>query len=119
MFVDLKITRDLEALLGVYDKHKKTAGFNVFACTWDNVIEQMQQAQRQYEQKGKKAGVIRGFFRHGKSAKMLLSPLLEVIPEDYGLNALKGGLGLLFHVCPLACFNYIRRLSSSTSMSVY
>ncbi len=25
---------------------------------------------------------------------MLLSPVLEVIPEDYGLNALKGGVGI-------------------------
>lgn len=57
----------------------------------------MQEAQRRYEQNGQR-NVVRGFFRHGKSTKMLLSPLLEVIPEDYGLNVLKGGLGLIFNV---------------------
>jgi hypothetical protein len=57
----------------------------------------MQEARLLYEQKGQKS-TIRGLFRRGKSAKEVVSPLLEVIPEDYGLKALKGGLGLLFNV---------------------
>jgi len=90
-------TSDLEELLGLYNKHKRASDFDVLTCTWNDVLEQMQIAQRRYEQKGQ-TNIIRGLFRHGKSAKTILSPLLAVIPEDYGLNALKGGLGLIFNV---------------------
>jgi len=57
----------------------------------------MHEAQQSYQQKGQRSA-IRGFFRHGQSIKMVFSPLLEVIPEDHGLKALKGGLVLLFGV---------------------
>lgn len=86
-------------MLGIYAQMRGLKDPDVEECTWQDVLDKMHEAQQSYQAKGQRNSV-RGFFRHGKSIKMVLTPLLEVIPEDYGLRALKGGLTLLFSVSP-------------------
>lgn len=93
----LPYCRDLDDLLGIYNDQRLTTDLDVTNCTWQDVMDKMNEAEMSYAQKGQRNNV-RGFFRHGRSAQMVVNPLLEVLPEDYGLRALKGGLTLLFNV---------------------
>jgi hypothetical protein len=71
----------------------------------------MHEAQDVYNAKGEK-NKARGVLRHGKAISENLTPLLDLIPDQYGLSVLRGGLALIFKVCKTRLDAEILRLTS-------
>lgn len=69
--------------------------FNPDLCSWDQVYDMIEAAERAYGKKGAKYPVRRAF-RHGNAITRNLKPLLEAIPDSDGLGLVKGGLTILF-----------------------
>jgi hypothetical protein len=91
-------TSDLEDALAMFQNTEHITEFDVKNCSWRDVLDQMHEAQDVYNAKGEK-NKARGLFRHGKAISENLTPLLALIPDQYGLNILRGGLALIFKVC--------------------
>jgi hypothetical protein len=91
-------TSDLEDALATYQNAEHIIEFDVKNCSWSDVLDQMHEAQDIYNAKGEK-NKARGLMRHGKAISESLTPLLNLIPDQYGLNVLRGGLALIFKVC--------------------
>ena len=70
-------------------------GVNPESCTWANVLDEMNRAKEEWEDKGKFR------VRNGDIIERVLLPLLDAIPTDNGLSLLKGALTVIFHVSSL------------------
>src|SRR4051812_17915787 len=89
---------DMVDVLDAYRRTRADTDIDVAGYDWNDVIKQMRIACSDYNEKGK-SSKIRGFFRkHASNVSAVLSPVLDLIPDDYGLQSLKGGLALLFNV---------------------
>ncbi|KAL8392082.1 hypothetical protein RB599_004844 [Gaeumannomyces hyphopodioides] len=66
------------------------------SCSWGTVFGEMDNAKREYEEKGK-IGAFRLRLRHGNGVQRNLAPFLECIPTDNGLGILKAGLAVIFN----------------------
>lgn len=71
------------------------------SCCWNNVIEELEDAHRVYQEKGDR-NFARRTFRQGSGVARNLIPMLESIPQDDGLGVLKGGFLVIFNVCDLS-----------------
>lgn len=73
------------------------AGFDPEACTWQEVLNEMENAEAEYRQKGQK-NLLRRVLRHGEAVGRNFAPFLDGLPDEKGLGLLKGGLVVLFNV---------------------
>jgi hypothetical protein len=71
--------------------------FDAETCSWDQVFEELKNAEEVYKGKGK-INPIRRVFRHGAGFSRTLRPLIDGIPQDNGLGLLRGGLQIIFNV---------------------
>jgi hypothetical protein len=71
--------------------------FDAETCSWDQVFEELNNAEEAYKVKGK-INPIRRAFRHGAGFSRTLRPLVDGIPQDNGLGLLRGGLQIIFNV---------------------
>jgi hypothetical protein len=70
-------------------------------CTWQDVVESMESATRAHTSK-ENSNILRSVPRNHALVTTLLG-LTEMIPEQYGLSVLRGGLSLVFKVMPFRC----------------
>ncbi|KAM0473505.1 hypothetical protein ACHAP7_008171 [Fusarium lateritium] len=70
--------------------------FDAETCSWDQVFEELNNAEEVYKGKGK-MNPIRRVFRHGAGFSRTLRPLVDGIPQDNGLGLLRGGLQVIFN----------------------
>lgn len=65
--------------------------------SWNEVLKVIQDAKDQYLEKAKR-NWFREKLRKGEDVATVLQNLTEMIPEEYGLGVLRGGLSILFTV---------------------
>lgn len=65
--------------------------------SWNDVMKLIQEAENQYMEKAKR-NWFRQKLRKGEDVATVLQNLTEMIPEEYGLGVLRGGLSILFTV---------------------
>ncbi|KAF8852565.1 hypothetical protein BDZ45DRAFT_678257, partial [Acephala macrosclerotiorum] len=94
-FTTKKPYHDLKDVLDVCIEAGEKFDFNVLDCKWSDVVGQMQKAQDVYKAKGDK-NPLRVFFRQGQTMGTTIVPLLDIIPDQWGLNILRAGLTLIF-----------------------
>lgn len=96
------VCRDLEKLLNAHDG--ASTGEIYRECKWATLFDVMLHARAKYEGDGHVAR--RDAARFGLD---LTSKIVELIPEDWGLGVLRGGMALLLKVRimnnPLSCLN--------------
>lgn len=68
-------------------------------CTWDDILNLMISARRDYEAKASGLkGLFRKAWRKAGNNSTRIAPIFEMIPDDTGLSVLKGGLGWILTV---------------------
>jgi len=72
-------------------------GCKTESCTWNDVFERIDAVKEAYDAKAPK-GSFRSFIRNGKADATTLNSLCFIIPEEYGLGVLRGGLSFIFQV---------------------
>lgn len=82
--------RDLERIIEAHD-NDETTEVKVEHVTWDLLFEQMAAAKEEHD---KKSGVTS---KMAVGANMM-SDYINLIPDEFGLGILKGGLSLIFGV---------------------
>ncbi|OTA00683.1 hypothetical protein A9Z42_0009300 [Trichoderma parareesei] len=82
---------DLEKILNAHDE--AGTGTKYRECEWATVFDIMFQARAKYEGDGRAARQDAALFGFN-----LTSEIMELIPEDWGLRTLRGGLALLLKV---------------------
>ncbi|KAI4629071.1 uncharacterized protein J4E87_003331 [Alternaria ethzedia] len=70
-------------------------GCKTESCTWNDVFERIDAMKEAYDAKAPK-GSFRSFIRNGKADATTLNSLCFIIPEEYGLGVLRGGLSFIF-----------------------
>ncbi|OOF94721.1 hypothetical protein ASPCADRAFT_148585, partial [Aspergillus carbonarius ITEM 5010] len=86
---ELATIRDLENLLKQHDATTSPDEPKFYQYSWQMVLKTLDEA--------KEAGSSRSSFASAAIQGLeLLSPLKDVIPDEYGLNVVKGVLGLVF-----------------------
>ncbi|KAM6524476.1 hypothetical protein FALCPG4_010088 [Fusarium falciforme] len=80
---------DLKQILDAHDKDPATE-LKVSYSSWDTVFEQMADAKRRHEDKT-------DYNSKAEVAINLMSSYINIIPDEYGLGVLKGGLALIFN----------------------
>ena len=75
---------------------KPPLDFELKGCTWDTVLDQMDRATGEYHERGQNAA--RSAFRKLGDVAVIISPVLERIPDENGLSVLHGGLAIMFSV---------------------
>ncbi|KAI0547032.1 hypothetical protein F4679DRAFT_378085 [Xylaria curta] len=79
---------------------------NIDNCTWEDVFRCMANAQDDYEKKATKSrGFVRKLFRWAGDVADNVDPLLDLIPDDYGLGILSAGISLIFLLAKTASQN--------------
>lgn len=68
-----------------------------FLQSWNDVLELIKDAEDQCFEKCKGSWFRRNL-RRGEDVAAVLQNLTEMIPEEYGLGVLRGGLSMLFTV---------------------
>ncbi|KAF2646934.1 hypothetical protein P280DRAFT_21778 [Massarina eburnea CBS 473.64] len=66
-------------------------------CTWDDMLEQMAKARDVYFAKGTKSKV-RAVLRQGTDIANAISPVISLMPQQYGLQVIQVGLAMIFKV---------------------
>jgi hypothetical protein len=69
--------------------------FDPINCSWDEVLDQMKKAKSDLDTDKKPGRKVESFFAN---AAPYAEQWLELIPDEYGLSVLKGGLALVFAV---------------------
>lgn len=82
--------RDLKQILDAHDKDPATE-LKVSGSSWDTVFDQMADAKRHHEGKT-------DYSSKAEVGINLMSSYINIIPDEYGLGVLKGGLALIFSV---------------------
>jgi hypothetical protein len=72
-------------------------GKDMGKITWEDIIDAMDSARTSYISKGER-NMARRVLRHGAALEVVFEPLLGLIPDQYGLNIIRGGLVVLFKV---------------------
>lgn len=86
------------------ERHRENGGscFDTTGkCTWADVLDEMSRAEKEYEYFAKGRGsknIGRRAFRKAGDYASAVSPWLNLIPDDDGMNVLSGGLRLVFQV---------------------
>ena len=92
----------LEAILSSFDDSGTGTGTGTGPPdrnpSWDDVLDSIQKGKEAYETKGTN-NPVRGLIREGKEVAHILDSLVQLIPDEKGLSALKGGLSFIFKVC--------------------
>ncbi|KAI8668518.1 hypothetical protein NCS55_00878000 [Fusarium keratoplasticum] len=79
---------DLKQILDAHDKDPATE-LKVSGSSWDTVFDQMADAKRHHEGKT-------DYSSKAEVGINLMSSYINIIPDEYGLGVLKGGLALIF-----------------------
>ncbi|KAL8306123.1 hypothetical protein RB597_003278 [Gaeumannomyces tritici] len=88
------------------------------SCSWEKVLSEMDNAQREYEQKGK-IGAVQLRPRSSSGFQHNLTTVLDCIPTDNGLGILKAGLAVIFNAVKRrsdACQRIFKCFSSVPSL---
>ncbi|KAK7936020.1 hypothetical protein PG985_001515 [Apiospora marii] len=72
----------------------QTNGLDLLKCSWDDVLNQLEAAKLENLNSPKKT--TRRADRVVAKAAPYIQPWVELVPEEYGLSVIKGGLTLLF-----------------------
>lgn len=101
-----------------YKKLKLTPAldFDVENCSWEDVLDQMTRAKGDYEDraKGLKNTFRKVWRKMGDDAvQSYSSPVLDMMPSDYGLSTVRAGLAFVFYVRKLQSSHRECRLSSA------
>lgn len=65
--------------------------------SWNDVLKLIENAEDQYAEKAKNSW-FRQKLRRGENVASVLQSLTDLLPEEYGLGVLRGGLSILFTV---------------------
>lgn len=65
--------------------------------SWNDVLKLIEDAEDQYAEKAKHSW-FRQKLRRGENVASVLQSLTDLLPEEYGLGVLRGGLSILFTV---------------------
>lgn len=65
--------------------------------SWNDVLRLIEAAEDHYVEKGTR-NWFRQKLRKGENVATVLQSLTELIPEEYGLGVVRGGLSILFTV---------------------
>ena len=76
---------------------KPPLDFETKNCTWETVLDQMDRATEDYHRRGTRH-ITRKVARKLGDVAVVVSPVLEMIPDEYGLSVLHGGLAIIFSV---------------------
>ncbi|KAL9030027.1 MAG: hypothetical protein Q9196_001801 [Gyalolechia fulgens] len=91
---------DLEAALDGYvpgQTNGVNLDFDPKTCTWVDVLDEADKAEKVYLDGGKgPKNVVRKTFRKAGDYADAISPWFDLIPDEYGLSVLNGGLKLIF-----------------------
>jgi hypothetical protein len=72
---------------------------NIETCTWDDIFDQMKNTQTEYAEKATKwKGLVHKLFRKVGDVGDDIDPLLDFIPDDYGLSIVRAGISFVFTV---------------------
>ncbi|RDL37692.1 uncharacterized protein BP5553_05125 [Venustampulla echinocandica] len=98
---------DLEEALLQYKKLKltPTLDFDVENCSWEDVLDQMTKVKGDYEDRANGLkNTFRKVWRKMGDGDILgnINPLLDMIPNQYGLSVLRGGLAFIFYLAKKA-----------------
>ncbi|KAF4450954.1 hypothetical protein F53441_6015 [Fusarium austroafricanum] len=81
--------KDLERILDAHDCD--ATDFKVSDSSWNTVFNQIADAKRRHEQKSDNNS-------KAEVGLELASSYIDLVPDEYGLGVLKGGLALIFNV---------------------
>ncbi|KAK8100464.1 hypothetical protein PG999_010838 [Apiospora kogelbergensis] len=74
----------------------ETSSLDLLSCSWEDVLDQLQAVKLGNPKLSKKTS--RKADRFLASAAPYMQPWIELLPDEYGLGVIKGGLALLFAV---------------------
>lgn len=83
--------------------------------SWNEVLELIHDAEDRYVLRGEGSWLRRNMRRDDVAA--VLKDLTELIPEEYGLGVLRGGLSMLFTVSPQSLITENPKLSDRILLS--
>ncbi|KAK4113528.1 hypothetical protein N656DRAFT_828597 [Canariomyces notabilis] len=84
---------------------------DVDRCTWEDVFKCMAEAQDQYEEKEKTWRgrlSLRWLFRKAGDVADQVDPILQLMPEDYGIGVLAAGISLVLMLAKTASQNRLK-----------
>ncbi|KAL2682348.1 hypothetical protein Neosp_006798 [[Neocosmospora] mangrovei] len=81
---------DLKQILDAHDKDPATE-LKVSGSSWDTVFDQMADAKRRHENKT-------DYNSKAEDGIDVMSSYINIVPDEFGLGVLKGGLALIFNV---------------------
>lgn len=96
-----RLHSDLAVALERYQEgnHPSTSIFSIRECSWDDVLEEMTQAEDEYHAKGQGSlNFVRKGLRKAGDYAPAINPWFDLIPEGDGLKTLSSGLKLVFTV---------------------
>ncbi|OJJ48281.1 hypothetical protein ASPZODRAFT_130253 [Penicilliopsis zonata CBS 506.65] len=96
----LPAARDLQAVLEAYNAtvdHDRR--FDIEQCTWDDVLDTLNEAEEEYYQKGKgNLNFVRRGFRIAGDYSDAIRPWVDLIPLGNGMEVLNAGLSVIFNI---------------------
>jgi hypothetical protein len=90
-------SRDLKIVLSIYRKAYPDSDLDVAQCSWEDVLDQMAQAKSNYDSNIERSRIRRPIKKLIQASEYI-TEYLDLIPDDYGLCFVKGGLALVFKV---------------------
>lgn len=73
-------------------------------CSWEDVLKQMDNAKVRYDNKDNGIGFLRRWWRKAGENKEAFDPWLEMMPDQYGLSFVRGGIVIILSVSLLEIF---------------
>jgi hypothetical protein len=84
-------------VITAYTKDASASSLNVEKCTWQDVCDLAQMAEREYNRQDANSRA-RWTRKKGVSLAYNLLPLKSLFPDEYGLSVVAGGLSLILTV---------------------